>query len=336
MAEIEVIVNGKEKVVKEGIYLKQLLDDLEVNPEVAVVKVNQETVADSELEQVKLTAGDEIEYIFFMGGGSFDFTEEEIERYSRHIILEDLGGTGQQKIKDARVLVVGAGGLGSPASYYLAAAGIGTLGLIDSDVVERSNLQRQILHHTEDIDRKKVDSAAEKLKAVNLNIEVNTYQKYLNKDNVREIIKDYDVILDGVDNFPTRYLLNDACVMENKILIEAGILRFQGQVMTIKPGQTACYRCVFRQPPAEDAIPSCQEAGVLGAIAGTIGTLQATEVLKVVTGVGEPLTDRLLVYDAKKLSFREVEVKRDTDCPVCGEEPKITELMEYEISCNLH
>lgn len=271
-----------------------------------------------------------------MGGGAFDFSEEEIERYSRHIILPEISGQGQQKIKEASVLVVGAGGLGSPVAYYLAAAGVGRLGIIDSDLVDLSNLQRQILHTTADLDRPKVESAREKLQAINPNIEIITYNQYLNKDNVLEIIESFDLVVDGVDNFPTRYLLNDACVMKNKPLVEAGILRFDGQIMTIKPGEGPCYRCIFTRPPAEGTIPSCQEAGVLGAIAGTIGTLQATEALKIITGVGKPLIGRLLIYDAKELSFREVEIRRNPDCPVCGDNPTITELIEYELSCELH
>lgn len=333
---IKITVNGEEKEIKEGLNLAELLAELEVDPEVTVVKLNDSMVPQGELAERDVESGDNIEYIFFMGGGAFDLTEEEIERYSRHIILKDLGGTGQQKIKDAKVLVVGAGGLGSPVAFYLAAAGVGTLGLVDSDHVDLTNLQRQILHTTEDTGRPKVESAREKLEAMNPNVEVKTYNQYLNKDNVESIIADYDIIVDGVDNFPTRYLLNDACVMAGKPLVEAGILQFSGQLTTIMPGEGPCYRCIFAEPPKEGAIPSCQEAGVLGAIAGTIGTLQATEVLKLITGIGRPLVGRMLVYDAKDLSFREVEVKKSDNCDVCGEDPVITELMEYELSCNLH
>ncbi|PTW00117.1 adenylyltransferase/sulfurtransferase [Halanaerobium saccharolyticum] len=333
---INITVNGEEKEIREGLNLAELLAELEVDPEVTVVKLNEAMVPQGELAERDLESGDNIEYIFFMGGGAFDLTEEEIERYSRHIILKDLGGTGQQKIKEAKVLVVGAGGLGSPVAFYLAAAGVGTLGLVDSDHVDLTNLQRQILHTTEDTGRPKVESAREKLEAMNPNVEVKIYNQYLNKDNVESIIADYDIIVDGVDNFPTRYLLNDACVMAEKPLVEAGILQFSGQLTTIMPGEGPCYRCIFAEPPKEGAIPSCQEAGVLGAIAGTIGTLQATEVLKLITGIGRPLVGRMLVYDAKDLSFREVEVKRSKKCDVCGEEPVITELMEYELSCNLH
>jgi len=335
--EIEIQVNGEKRKVKKGLNLKEFFEGIDVNPEIAAVKLNREDINTEQLEDTVLHEGDELEFIFFMGGGAggFDFSEDEIERYSRHIILEELGGKGQQKIKNASVLVVGAGGLGSPVSLYLAAAGVGTLGIIDSDVVDLSNLQRQILHSTADIGRAKVESAAEQLQAINPEIEVITYNKRLNKDNVLQIIKDYEIIVDGVDNFPARYLLNDACVMEGKTLVEAGILKFEGQVMTIKPGQGPCYRCVFRQPPEEGTIPSCQEAGVLGAIAGTIGTLQATEVLKLITEVGKPLVGRLLLYNAKEMSFREVQIDIDKECPVCGENPSITELLEYEISCNL-
>ncbi|MEC9489803.1 MAG: sulfur carrier protein ThiS [Halanaerobiales bacterium] len=333
---IKITVNGEEKEIKKDLNLAELLAELEVDPEVTIVKLNEAMVPQGELAERYVESGDNIEYIFFMGGGVFDLTEKEIERYSRHIILKDLGGTGQQKIKDAKVLVVGAGGLGSPAAFYLAAAGVGTLGLVDSDHVDLTNLQRQILHTTEDTGRPKVDSAREKLEAMNPNVDVKTYNQYLNKDNMESIIADYDIIVDGVDNFPTRYLLNDACVMAGKLLVEAGILQFSGQLTTIMPGEGPCYRCIFAEPPKEGAIPSCQEAGVLGAIAGTIGTLQATEVLKLITGIGRPLVGRMLVYDAKDLSFREVEVKKSDNCDVCGEDPVITELMEYELSCNLH
>lgn len=336
MSEVSIKVNGKVRSIEEGSNLQDLLKVLEINPEIAVVKLNDDIIDKKNLLDKALAEGDLVDIIFFMGGGSFDFSEEEIERYSRHIILKDIGGTGQQKIKEAAVLVVGAGGLGSPISYYLAAAGVGRLGIVDSDVVDLSNLQRQILHTTEDVDRPKVDSAYEKLKKINPNVEIITYNTYLNKDNILNIINDYDIIVDGVDNFPTRYLLNDACVMSNKVLVEAGILRFSGQLMTIKPGEGPCYRCVFKNPPAEGSIPSCQEAGVLGAVAGTIGTLQATEVLKLITGVGNPLAGKILIYDAEELDFSQVEVKRDPQCPVCGENPTITKLEEYEISCELH
>jgi len=333
---INVEVNGEQKEFKEGITLKKMLQILEVDTDVAVVRLNEKKVDKEKLEDIEIKNNDNLEYIYYMGGGAFDFTEEEVERYSRHIILEELGGTGQEKIKNAKVLIVGAGGLGSPLAYYLAAAGVGHLGIVDNDVVDRSNLQRQILHYTDDIDGSKVESARQKLKKINPNINITSYQQYLNKDNIVDIIKDYEIIVDGVDNFPARYLINDACVMHNKILVDAGILRFEGQVMTIEPGTGPCFRCVFREPPPEDAVPNCQEAGVLGVIAGTIGTIQATEVIKLITDTGKPLIGELLVYDAKDYSFRKVNIKRDKNCPVCGDDPEITELMEYEISCDIH
>jgi adenylyltransferase/sulfurtransferase len=262
-------------------------------------------------------------------------TDEEIRRYSRHILLADVGGRGQVKLKDASVLVVGAGGLGSPVALYLAAAGIGRLGLIDGDVVEVSNLQRQILHETPDMGRPKVESAAERLVRLNPHVQVETHRKRLTAANAREIIAAYDVIVGGVDNFPTRYLLNDACVLAKKPLVEAGILRYDGMVMTIKPGEGPCYRCIFPEPPAPGSVPTCSEAGVLGALAGVIGSLQAFEVLKLILGIGEPLVGRLLMFEGLNGRFREVEWERNPKCPACGEQPTITELKEYELVCDI-
>jgi len=265
----------------------------------------------------------------------FPFSEEEIVRYSRHIILQEVGGVGQRKLKDARVLVVGAGGLGSPAAFYLAAAGIGTLGIVDDDVVDLSNLQRQILHRTEDVGKPKVDSAHRALTALNPGVRVVTYRERLSAANVMDLIRDYDVIVDGVDNFSTRYLLNDACVMAGKPLVDAGILRWDGMLMTIRPGEGPCYRCVFPEPPPAGVIPSCQEAGVIGAIAGVMGTLQALEAIKLILGVGETLSGRLLLFDALEGRFRQVNAAQDPDCPVCGDHPTITELIEYDLACEL-
>lgn len=265
----------------------------------------------------------------------FRFTEEEIRRYSRNIILQEVGGIGQQKLKDAKVLVVGAGGLGSPAAFYLAAAGVGTIGIVDDDVVDLSNLQRQILHRTEDVGTPKVDSAARALSALNPGVQVKTYRTRLGAGNVMDIIREYDVIVDGVDNFSTRYLLNDACVMAGKPLVDAGILRWDGMMMTIKPREGPCYRCIFPEPPPPGVIPSCQEAGVIGAIAGVMGTLQALEAIKLILGVGETLTGRLLLFDALEGRFRQVNAARDPNCPVCGDHPTITELVEYDLACDL-
>ncbi|HLT59040.1 MAG: molybdopterin-synthase adenylyltransferase MoeB [Limnochordales bacterium] len=265
----------------------------------------------------------------------FPFTEDEIVRYSRNIILQEVGGVGQQKLKDARVLVVGAGGLGSPAALYLAAAGVGTIGIVDHDTVDLSNLQRQILHRTQDVGKPKVESARRALEDLNPGVRVETYPVRLTAANVMDLIRDYDVVVDGVDNFATRYLLNDACVMAGKPLVDAGILRWDGLMMTIKPGEGPCYRCVFPEPPPAGVIPTCQEAGVIGALAGVMGTLQAMEVIKLLLGVGQTLTGRLLLFDGLEGRFRQVSASRDPNCPVCGDNPTVTELVEYDLACDL-
>ena len=259
-----------------------------------------------------------------------EFNDEQIQRYSRHIILPEVGGKGQKRILQAKVLIVGAGGLGSPAALYLAAAGVGTIGIIDGDAVDLSNLHRQILHHTPDLGRPKVLSARDKMIAINPDVKVVPYYERLTAKNALSILKDYDIILDGTDNFPAKFLINDACFFARKPLIHGGILRFDGQVFTVLPGKTACYRCIHRQPPPDGLIPTCQEAGVLGVLAGVIGTIQATEVLKLTLGIGRPLTDRWLIYDALTGRFREARVQRQANCPLCGERPTITELVEYE------
>ena len=237
-----------------------------------------------------------------------NLNEEQIERYSRHIILQDVGGAGQEKILNAKVLIVGTGGLGAPAALYLAAAGVGTLGLIDGDVVDLSNLQRQVIHFTPDVDKPKVQSAKEKIAQINPDVKVNAIQDLFRADNALDIIKDYDFIIDGTDNFPAKFLINDACVMAEKPFSHGGILRFDGQTMTYVPG-SASYRCVFKEPPPPNAVPTCSQAGVFGAIAGMLGTIQAAEALKFIIGKGDLLTNRLLIFDALKMSFRTVAVK---------------------------
>ncbi|TAK02951.1 MAG: molybdopterin-synthase adenylyltransferase MoeB [Candidatus Manganitrophaceae bacterium] len=258
------------------------------------------------------------------------FTEEQLVRYSRHIILTEVGGKGQKKIGQAKVLVVGAGGLGSPIALYLAAAGVGTLGLIDADAVDLSNLQRQIIHHTSDIGRPKVLSAQEKIVAINPDVKVVPYQENLNAENALKIFNEFEYIIDGTDNFPAKFLINDAAYFAKKPLIHAGILRFEGQIFTILPGTSACYRCIFPEPPPAGLIPTCQEAGVLGALAGLIGTLQGTEVLKLILGIGKPLTDRILKYDALRTQFREVPIRKNPDCPLCGTHPTLQTLQVQE------
>ena len=264
-------------------------------------------------------------------GGSItmiDFTSEQLERYSRHILLQDVGVEGQEKLLLGKVLIVGAGGLGCPVSLYLAAAGVGTIGIVDCDTVEISNLQRQIAHYTADIGRAKVESAKAKMLAINPGVTVRTYQEYLSAENIRAIIRDYDFVVDGTDNFPTKFLVNDACGMEGIPFSHGGILRFDGQTMTVLPGESACYRCVFREPPPPDAVPTCSQAGVLGAIAGMLDTIQAAEALKFLTGAGSLLTDTLLTFNAKNMDFRKIRLTRQKDCPLCGENPTITELTD--------
>jgi molybdopterin/thiamine biosynthesis adenylyltransferase len=255
--------------------------------------------------------------------------EDQIERYSRHILLEHVGGEGQEKLLSSKVLVVGTGGLGSPISLYLAAAGVGTLGLVDHDVVDLSNLQRQILHQTKDIARRKVESGKESINALNPDVEVITYPVTLNAENAERIIGGYDFIVEGTDNFASKFLINDACVLFGKPFSQGGILRFQGQTITHMPG-AACYRCVYLQPPPAGSVPTCSEAGVLGAIAGMLGTIQAAEVIKSLLGIGTTLENRLLTFNALDMSFRTIDIKRNPNCPVCGKNPSITELHDIE------
>ena len=254
-----------------------------------------------------------------------EFSEDQIRRYARHIILPEIGGTGQARLLDSRVLVVGAGGLGSPVILYLAAAGIGTIGVVDDDEVDLSNLQRQILHATATIGMAKVDSAARAVAAINPDVRIVPIRARLDKDNARAIVADYQVVADGSDNFPTRFLVNDSCHLEGRTLVSAAILRFDGQLATFRPGGP-CYRCIYREAPPAGQIPSCAEAGVLGAVAGTLGALQATEVVKELLGIGDTMAGRLLIYDALSVAFRTVRVRRDPGCPLCGDAPTITDL----------
>ena len=265
----------------------------------------------------------------------FDFTEEELKRYSRHILLKDVGVEGQEKIREAKVLVVGAGGLGAPAAMYLAAAGVGTIGIVDGDVVDLSNLQRQIIHTTSDVDKPKVQSAKETIAAINPHVKVQEHKVFLEASNAPDIIKEYDFVIDGTDNFPVKFLINDACIMAGKPFSHGGILRFDGQTFTHVPG-SACYRCIFQTPPPPDLVPTCSQAGVLGAIAGMLGTIQAAETLKYITGVGELLTNKLLTFNAKTMDFRKITVKKRNHCPVCGDQPTIKTLIDYEqAACDL-
>lgn len=267
------------------------------------------------------------------------FTEDQLQRYSRHILLPEVGGKGQKKIAAARVFLIGAGGLGSPSALYLAAAGVGTLGIIDSDVVDLSNLQRQVLHSTKTLHRPKVESAQETLSSMNPDVKIVPHLGKISSENILDLIKDYDIVLDGSDNFATRFLVNDACFFLKKTLVSGSIFRFEGQLTTLKPHETSepkpCYRCLYPEPPPAGLVPSCQEAGVLGVLAGTIGVLQAAEALKEILGIGTSLAGRLLVYDALEMSFRTVKVPKNKQCHLCGPNPTITQLLDYEISCTL-
>ena len=256
--------------------------------------------------------------------------EQQIERYSRHIILEEVGGVGQEKLLEASVLIIGAGGLGAPAGLYLAAAGVGTIGVVDADVVDVTNLQRQVIHHTADVGVDKVASAANKMHAINPDVTVHTYKQWARADNIRQIINDYDFVIDGTDNFPAKFLVNDACYFAKKPFSHAGISRFDGQLMTIIPGESTCYRCIFNAPPPANAAPSCSQAGVLGVLAGVIGSLQATEAIKYLLGLGDLLTNALLTYNALTMQFRKIPMKRNARCPICGDEPTVTELIDHE------
>ena len=264
------------------------------------------------------------------------FTNEQLERYSRHIILQEVGVKGQKKLLNASVLIIGAGGLGAPAALYLAAAGVGTIGIVDADEVDLSNLQRQVIHTTNDVGKAKVKSAAETMEAINPDVTVKTYRTFVDSSNIMDLIKDYDFIIDGTDNFPAKFLINDACVMAEKPFSHAGIIRFKGQLMTYVPGEGPCYRCVFKNPPPKDAVPTCKQAGVIGAMGGVFGSLQAMEAIKYIIGKGDLLTGKLLTYDALKMEFHTIKLPKDDHCAVCGDEPTITELIDYEqAECDL-
>jgi adenylyltransferase/sulfurtransferase len=264
-----------------------------------------------------------------------ELTADDLSRYSRHLLLPEVGMEGQQRLKAARVLCVGAGGLGSPLALYLAAAGIGTLGLVDFDVVDASNLQRQIIHSTRDIGRKKLDSAAERLLALNPALNVIRHETMLSSANALDILKDYDIVADGTDNFPTRYLVNDACVLLRKPNVYGSIFRFEGQASVFATEAGPCYRCLYPEPPPPGLVPSCAEGGVLGILPGLVGVIQATETIKLILGKGEPLIGRLLLVDSLAMRFRELKLRKNPDCPVCGANPTVTRLIDYDQFCGI-
>ena len=262
-----------------------------------------------------------------------ELTVDEVRRYSRHLIIPDVGMTGQKRLKNAKVLCVGAGGLGSPALLYLAAAGVGTLGIVDFDVVDESNLQRQVIHGQSDIGRSKAESARDSIREINPYVNVIVHKERLDSDNAMQIFADYDLIVDGTDNFATRYLVNDACVLLGKPYVWGSIYRFDGQASVFWAEYGPCYRCLYPEPPPPGMVPSCAEGGVLGVLCGSIGSIQVNEAIKLITGIGEPLAGRLMIYDALEMTYRSVKVRKDPECPVCGKNPTVTELIDYEEFC---
>jgi len=260
------------------------------------------------------------------------FTAEQLKRYQRHIIMPQVGGIGQRKLLESKVLLLGAGGLGSPTALYLAAAGVGELGIVDFDVVDLSNLQRQILHDTDDVGRPKVVSAQETLNDINPDVRVNPINERLSSENIMDILADYDIVVDGSDNFSTRYLVNDAAYLSNTTLVHGSIFLFEGQVTVFQPG-AGCYRCLYPTPPPPGMVPSCAEAGVFGVLPGIIGSIMAVETIKIILGIGEPLVNKLLLFDALSMEFRTVKLRQDKNCPLCGDNPTVTELIDYEVFC---
>jgi molybdopterin/thiamine biosynthesis adenylyltransferase/rhodanese-related sulfurtransferase/molybdopterin converting factor small subunit len=310
------------------------------------VYVNDEDIRYLQKEQTPVNASDTISIIPSVAGGVEagvadvsaslpELTNEEIKRYSRHLIMPEVGIDAQRKLKAAKVLCIGAGGLGSPAAMYLAAAGVGTLGIVDFDTVDFSNLQRQILHGTPDVGRSKLASAKDRLNALNPNVKIETYETALSSQNALELFAPYDVILDGTDNFPTRYLVNDACVLLGKPNAYGSIFRFEGQASVFGAKDGPCYRCLYPEPPPPGLVPSCAEGGVLGVLPGIVGVIQATEAIKLIIGVGEPLIGRFLIFDALRMKFRELKLRKDPDCPVCGTHPTVTKLIDYEQFCGV-
>jgi adenylyltransferase/sulfurtransferase len=312
------------------------------------IYVNDEDIRYLQKDATALKPGDVVSIVPSVAGGAPtavsetattrelpELTNDEIKRYSRHLIMPEVGVDGQRRLKAARVLCIGAGGLGSPVALYLAAAGVGRIGIVDFDIVDFSNLQRQVLHGTPDVGRSKLQSARDRLNAINPEIQIDTYETSLSSKNALDIFREYDVIVDGTDNFPTRYLVNDACVILKKPNAYGSIFRFEGQASVFAFPGGPCYRCLYPEPPPPGLVPSCAEGGVLGVLPGVIGTIQATETIKLILGTGEPLVGRLLLYDAFNMRFRELKLRRDPACPVCGDHPTIKELIDYEQFCGV-
>jgi adenylyltransferase/sulfurtransferase len=306
------------------------------------VYVNDEDIRYLDKSDTKLEGSEVVSIVPSIAGGTTAveeqapaLTNDEIARFSRHLILPEVGMQGQTKLKHAKVAMIGAGGLGAPLGLYLAAAGVGRIGLVDFDVVDVSNLQRQVIHGTSDIGRKKLDSAADRMTDINPNIRIDKFDTGLTSENALEILRDYDIVVDGTDNFPTRYLVNDACVILKKPNVYGSIFRFEGQATVFAYEDGPCYRCLYPEPPPPGLVPSCAEGGVLGILPGVIGVIQATEAVKIILGIGETLKGRLLLYDALGMKFRELKLRRDKDCPVCGDHPTVTKLIDYQQFCGI-
>jgi adenylyltransferase/sulfurtransferase len=348
------MTGNRANVQVEGSTIAEVLDDLNRQfpgvhdliyssqhqiPAHINIYVNNQEISKLKGDETPLAEGDQVAIIPAIAGGADDgaapalaLTPEQVLRYSRHIIMPQVGSAGQRKILASKVLIVGAGGLGSPVAVYLALAGVGTIGIADFDVVDLSNLQRQILHQTDDVGRPKVQSAKETLLKYNPDINVVTHEAPLTSENALEVISQYEIVVNGADNFPARYLVNDACVFLKKPLVDGSILLFDGQATVYLPGK-GCYRCLFPSPPPPGLVPSCAEAGVLGALCGLVGSIQATETLKLILGIGESLSGRLLIIDALATEIRTFKIRRDSNCVVCGDNPTVTELIDYEAFC---
>src|SRR3989338_9906693 len=298
------------------------------------VYVNDEDIRFAKNLETPIKESDEISIVPSIAGGA-DLTHDEIKRYSRHLIMPEVGMEGQKKLKEASILLIGTGGLGSPLGIYLAAAGIGKLGLVDMDTVDFTNLQRQILYTTADAGQPKIQAAKARLQAMNPHVELQTYETHLSSENALEIFKDYDIVIDGTDNFPTRYLVNDACVLLGKPNVYGSIFRFEGQASVFDASKGPCYRCLYPEPPPPGLVPSCAGGGVLGILPGIIGTIQATEGIKLILGSGEPLIGRLLLFNAMKMRFRELKLRKSPTCPICGPNRTITKLIDYEQFCGI-
>ncbi|MGH9339625.1 MAG: molybdopterin-synthase adenylyltransferase MoeB [Acidobacteriota bacterium] len=332
----------KNLTVQYGDLKKHLFNDEGKLRNFVNIYVNDEDIRYLQREETPIQDNDTVSIVPSIAGGALhlqtpaqELSQDEIKRYSRHLIMPEVGVEGQKKLKKASVLCIGAGGLGAPLTLYLTAAGVGRIGIVDFDVVDFSNLQRQVIHFTQDVGRPKLQSAKDKLEAINPNVKIETHETRLSSENALELFQNYDVIADGTDNFPTRYLVNDACVLTGKPNVYGSIFRFEGQASVFATEEGPCYRCLYPEPPPPGLVPSCAEGGVLGILPGLVGIIQATEVVKLILGKGDPLIGRLLLFDALAMKFRELKLRKNPECPVCGDNPSIRELIDYELFCGV-